>query len=309
MTFACSAPPAEQRPPGSLAFGVFGDGPYSTRDVGAYRAMWGDAARHHLAWFIHVGDILGADRCDDAVFRDRFRDFDAAPFPVIYIPGDNEWTDCYRKDQGRYAPLERLDRLRAIFFADTTLTSGLGELVCQCADSSWSEFREHLRWRRGGFVFATLHVVGSENGGERFGARSAADDAAMTRRQAAVRSWLDSAFAVARRGAAHGLVLAFHGNPGFGTGEPRRNYREFVTQLRDSSLAWRKPVLVIHGDSHTQRVDQPITDPVTGGGLRTFTRLETFGSPDIGWVYVELDTLQGRVARIVPRRLSSALRW
>ena len=29
--------------------------------------------------------------------------------PVIYTPGDNEWTDCHRVNNGGYNPLERLD--------------------------------------------------------------------------------------------------------------------------------------------------------------------------------------------------------
>ena len=36
--------------------------------------------------------------------------------PLLYTPGDNEWTDCHRPAAGRYNPLERLDAVRATFF-------------------------------------------------------------------------------------------------------------------------------------------------------------------------------------------------
>jgi hypothetical protein len=35
--------------------------------------------------------------------------------------------------------------------------------------------------------------------------------------------------------------------------------------------------------------------------LENFTRLETFGSPDIGWVRVVVDSVAGRVVEIEPR--------
>jgi hypothetical protein len=39
--------------------------------------------------------------------------------------------------------------------------------------------------------------------------------------------------------------------------------------------------------------------------LENFTRLETFGSPDIGWVRVVVDTVAGRVVEFEPR----LMRW
>ena len=35
---------------------------------------------------------------------------------MIYVPGDNEWTDCHRANNGGYDPLERLAFLRAMFY-------------------------------------------------------------------------------------------------------------------------------------------------------------------------------------------------
>jgi len=68
-------------------------------------------------------------------------------------------------------------------------------------------------------------------------------------------------------------------------------------------------VLLIHGDSHTQRVDHPLLDRQTGQPLPNFTRLETFGSPDIGWVRVVVDTVAGRIVQYEPRLMPQWRLW
>lgn len=34
--------------------------------------------------------------------------------PVVYVPGDNEWTDCHRTNTGSYNTLEHLPHLRRV---------------------------------------------------------------------------------------------------------------------------------------------------------------------------------------------------
>ena len=49
---------------------------------------------------------------------DRFAD------PLVYTPGDNEWTDCHRANNGSYNPLERLGKVRQLFFPHPGRTLG-----------------------------------------------------------------------------------------------------------------------------------------------------------------------------------------
>ena len=44
----------------------------------------------------------------------RFNQFRA---PTVYVPGDNEWTDCHRTNNGGYNALERLSYIRANLFS------------------------------------------------------------------------------------------------------------------------------------------------------------------------------------------------
>ena len=94
--------------------------------------------------------------------------------PVVLLPGDNEWTDCHRETAGSWKPLERLARLRALFFTPPGRVLGGGSLalVSQAADPARAEFPEHVRWSREGVVFVALHIVGSRNARAGFPART-----------------------------------------------------------------------------------------------------------------------------------------
>jgi hypothetical protein len=137
-----------------------------------------------------------------------------------------------------------------------------------------------------------------------FRGRTAANDAEVVRRTRAAIVWLDSAFAKARSTSAKGVVVAFHGdmhfeNPAGETGE-KRPYASLISRLRTNVGAFGGPVLAIHGDSHIQRVDHPLVDSA-GRLYANFTRLETFGAPEIGWVRVVVDTVAGSFVRYEPR--------
>ena len=43
---------------------------------------------------------------------------------VVLTPGDNEWTDCHRVAAGEYQPLERLAKLREVFYPVPGMTIG-----------------------------------------------------------------------------------------------------------------------------------------------------------------------------------------
>jgi hypothetical protein len=145
--------------------------------------------------------------------------------------------------------------------------------------------------------------VGSYNGTRPFRGRTAAHDAEVARRTAAAVAWMDAAFAEARRARARGVVLVTHANIGLDRRrEPRQGYDAFVEALERQVAGYRGPVLLIHGDSHHQRVDHPLRNG-RGETYRNFTRLESYGSPDIGWVRVVVDSAAGRITTYEPRRM------
>jgi hypothetical protein len=108
---------------------------------------------------------------------------------------------------------------------------------------------------------------------------------------AATLEWLAAAFAAARQADARGVVVAFHVNPHFERppgSRARRSHDDLVRALAQHARAFARPVLVIHGDTHTYRVSRPLV--INGAeDVANLTRLESFGSPAVGWVRVTLD--------------------
>jgi hypothetical protein len=300
---ACGPPLADQPPPNSFAFGVFGDGPNYLWEEGPFERLIEDVNRADLAWFLHIGDILDRS-CSEAVYEKRLAQFNAIRHPVIYTPGDNEWADCHTGRSGGFDPLDRLASLRGVFFRTPGISIG-GQpmrVASQAEDSTFSEFPENVRWTFGGFVFATVHVVGSSNGMDGFPGRRGELDAEVVRRTDAGARWIDAAFATAHAMSAKGVVIALHADMGLKPGEPRQGYQRFIQQLAHHAATFAGPVLLIHGDSHTYLVDHPLRDE-HDVPYPDFTRLETFGSPEIGWVRVVVDTVAGRFLDFEPRRL------
>jgi hypothetical protein len=70
-----------------------------------------DAAGPDLV--IHVGDTKsGGTPCSDGILADQLAFLGGFVAPMIYTPGDNEWTDCHRQAAGGFDPVERLARIR-----------------------------------------------------------------------------------------------------------------------------------------------------------------------------------------------------
>ena len=196
--------------------------------------------------------------------------------PVIYAPGDNETCDCWERDSGGFAPLERWAALRRIFFADPTHSLGSTKIPLT---SQGGEFVENARWTRDRIVFATVDLPGSKNGGEPFPARTPADDAAARRRVDAATAWTKEAFAEAARTNARAVVLGFQASHFEKPGDYRNAYEPFVSTVEQEAAQFGRPVLLVHGDGHIYIVDHPLRPP-------NLTRMEVPGSPRVGWVRV-----------------------
>ena len=279
-------------PPGTFSFAVMGDAPYIAMhgETLRYRLVLRDLDAHNLDVIIHVGDIFWYP-CSDARYRQTLDELNRLRHPVIYTPGDNEWTDCWEDVAGRFEPLGRLASLRRIFFATPTQSLGGRRLsvVSQAAQEPFKEFVENARWTHQGLVFATVHLPGSANAREPFPGRTAADDEAVTRRTDAAVAWLRDAFAEARTSGATAVFLGFHANPSFEAAaddEYRQSYEPFLTALEEEAEQFGKPVLVAQGDNHEFIVDRPLVRRTTGRRLDNLIRLQVPGSPDVGWVKV-----------------------
>jgi hypothetical protein len=279
------------------SFGVVGDGPYGKKALARFPDLVSSIEASNIEFLIHVGDIKrGSAPCTDEMLTSRVNAIDDIRRPTIFIPGDNDWTDCHRKKAGGYQPLERLSLLRELAYPNIGVSLGTPTmpLDSQATTLGLEEFPEHQYWNKGNVSFVTLHVLGSDNGLAQFKGRTKADDEEAVRRINASISWLDSSFASAKQSDSAAMVIAIHGNP-FGMSKRRakkydiKPFAGLLAAIRTGATSLDKPVLLIHGDTHDFKFDQPVKDS-SGKTIPTIYRLEGIGSPDIGWVEVTVAT-------------------
>jgi hypothetical protein len=260
-----------------------GDLPYSAAQDPQFRELLKQSESEDFAFLMHVGDFKAQSQpCSDANFT-KIRDlFKAYPKPVVYTPGDNEWTDCHGVGAD---PLERLDKVRALFFKDkkTLRLDKLG-VKFQSATPKYARYVENYRFSKGGVLFVVAHVVGSNNN------RREADAAAMNEyklRVAANQAFLKESFAEAVKTQAKAVAVVIHANPDFETGK-KNGFEDFRATMSDFLSTYKKPVACIHGDTHYYRIDKPFKDKAAKTFLK-FTRMEVFGSPNVAGVVVTVD--------------------
>lgn len=294
-----------------FSLALIGDVPYRDEDIPKLdRVLAAINQDRDVLWTIHTGDIKsGSSPCSDAVLQARLIQLSQLIHPMVYTPGDNEWTDCHRSG---FAPLERLAMVRSLFFPIPGQTLGVKPMtvVSQAGDSRWGEFVENVRWLRQGVVFATLHVVGSHNALDGFAGRTAADDEEVTRRSAAAIAWLRETFAVARQDEARAVFLAMQADMALEAtaGSPeRRGFDALVMALEQETLGFSGVTWLAHGDSHIFRLDRPLRGSKDGRLIESFSRIENFGDLDAHWVKITVDPDDPEVfsasARMVPQNV------
>src|SRR5690242_6901696 len=90
-----------------VSFAVIGDTPYGTTPTDTTEfdqtPAFIDAidADPDVTYVVHVGDIhSGKQYCTEAYDRSIFDLWQRFTVPLVYTPGDNEWTDCHKKAEG-----------------------------------------------------------------------------------------------------------------------------------------------------------------------------------------------------------------
>ncbi len=296
----------------AFSYAVYGDAPYGTsptdtsetdatpafiRTVNADRAVSG---------VLHVGDIhSGSQYCTQAYDQQVADLWSAFADPLVYTPGDNEWTDCHKKKEGggafnattgqidfvtdptgasvSYAggnPVDNLALVRSIFFPTPGATLGSGRLrvlsqaqVDNRAHPTDGQYVENVLWQRDGVLFVSVNVPGGSNNDADpwYGAPVASPQQtteASNRTGAALR-WLDRAFGTAARVGARSVVVMSQADLWDLDGKDvshLANYEPIVASLAAHTTAFGKPVLLLGGDSHVYRSDNPLQQaaPCTG---------------------------------------------
>jgi hypothetical protein len=292
--------------------------------------LFADMNANKLAFTVNDGDLkAGGGACLDSIYQQAYDWMNSLEAPAAFTPGDNDWTDC---DRPNLVPslnsLERLEFERKLFFS-TPYTLGKRKMrqtvqatpLCKGYSVAAVPCVENRRWMTGRVVYVTVSVQGSCNN-----LCDAAPDAQeFAMRNAAGIQWIKDAFSEAKTKNAVAIMIISQANPGFDKSDTTRapsrdpktlaeanaatdGFVDFLKVVRAETIAFRKPVAYVHGDSHYFRVDKPLLSETDGARIENFTRVETFGNNAIGnstsdvtWLKVLVDPKSREVFSYQPQ--------
>jgi hypothetical protein len=243
-----------------------------------------------------LGDFKGGgEACTNELIEPRYEQLmKLRPGRVFYTPGDNEWTDCdRRKLKPRFSELERLDHLRDL------IASRPMQLPAGWHYASQPKFRENARWTQGNVMFATVHIVSTNNGREEIlldVVETTLD--LVDARDQANRAWLRAAFDAAREFNSGAVVIATQADvtkKRAGSAPCSESLRikcdafaAFRDQLSGHAAGFDKPVLLVHGDTNPFCLDKKFGGD-TAPKLWRLNALGDYTGVDATVITVQLD--------------------
>jgi hypothetical protein len=235
----------------AFTFAAIGDIPYGAAEIAQFPSRIQDLnADRDLKFVAHVGDIKnGSSVCSDEYFSYIRTQFDTFTHPLVYTPGDNEWVDCHRTNNGAYNPLERLDKLREVFFNQPGKTLGATMPVKSQENLG---LPEDVRFTKNRVAFSVLNVQGSNNSllsWTGLGKTTPTPEqlAEVERRTDAVIAQIHETFADARRS-----------NDRAADPDTVSGFRKIVQAIVDETNHFDAPVYLVNGDSHVFAGNQPL---------------------------------------------------
>jgi hypothetical protein len=159
--------------------------------------------------FMVVTGIKGAkEACTDTLYQQRRELIDDARRPAIVVPAASDWTEC-RNSAGRSNAIERLNRLRELFYAEPkSLGARKLALTRQSMSPRFRSYAENAHWSVGKVLYATLNLPANNN----HYLTEAGRNSEYEDRLVANRFWLNRLFAIARRDKLEAIVLFGEGD-------------------------------------------------------------------------------------------------
>jgi len=151
--------------------GLFGDMPYNALGREQYPNLLENINDSRVAFSIFDGDLKagGDGPCSDSLYTTAIASFNTLENPLVWVPGDNDWTDCW----GRYGPstqpysnpIERLNHERQLFDSnDQSLGQKTLTLTRESSEGGqYARYSENVRWVYGPVVYLGLNVQGSND--------------------------------------------------------------------------------------------------------------------------------------------------
>ncbi|MFD2368065.1 hypothetical protein [Pseudoduganella sp. GCM10020061] len=163
----------------------------------------GEAEEARVEFIVATGVKSEKEPCSDKLYTERRKLLNDAKRPVIVSLAASDWTGC-RNSAGRTNAIERLNRLRELYFFDAdSLGKKKLELKRLSASEKFRSYAENAHWEVDGVLYATVNVPSDNN----HFLRAAGRNSEYEDRLVANRSWLRRLFALARQRELNALVL------------------------------------------------------------------------------------------------------
>lgn len=248
-----------------FVFGVIGHPLQHGRDEAVLKRAIADASQSYPAFVVATGIKAATEPCSDKLYAQRRALLNESSGPMVVSLAGSDWSACLNS-AGRSNAIERLNRLREVFYADG---ESLGIRRIQVTRlSSTAKFRsyaENAHWEVNKVLFATINLPANNNHYRpEAGRNSEYED-----RLVANRAWLHRLFALAERQKMQGLVLFSDGDPGVTAEEgfsllpsfqtKQDGFAEVRKQIRAMAEKYKGKVLLI--DAQAAQAGAQHADP------------------------------------------------
>ena len=244
----------------SFSFGVIGQAERAGSGAQALRNALEESGRERLMFVVVNGLKSSSEPCTDRLYTERRELLDEARQTVIVSLGAGDWARC-RRDDGSSAAIDRLARVREIFFTEASSaaqstsfnladpTSSELTITRQSATVQFRDYAENMRWHTGGVLFATINLPGNNNNY----IADAGRNSEFEDRIIANRFWMQRLARAAKQKKARALVLFVDGDPLLqakarksALGGRSDGYADFRRHLRELTSHYTGRVLLVH---------------------------------------------------------------
>ncbi len=202
--------------------------------------------------------------------------YSAATDSIVYVKDANGNPVNYAAGN----PSKNLDLIRSIFFSEPGQTLGANMPVLSQAQVNSGEdhydghgksvqtdakFVENVIWSKAGVLFVTVNIPGGSNNGADnwYGTPTMSNAQAqeIAERTGAALRWIETAFKKANILGSKAVVIQTQADMWDIDGNVAShvsNYKPYIDSIASKTKAFRKPVLLLNGDSHVYRSDNPL---------------------------------------------------
>jgi hypothetical protein len=191
-------------------FSIIGHPLQQGRDEAALKRAIADASQSDSSFIVATGIKAASEPCSDKLYTQRHALLNESTQPMIVSPAGSDWSACINSS-GRSNAIERLNRLRELFYVDGESLGARRLAVTRLSSNAkFRSYAENAHWEYGKVLFATINLPANNNHFRpEAGRNSEFED-----RLVANRAWLHRLFTLAERQKMQGIVLFSDGDPG-----------------------------------------------------------------------------------------------